>query len=297
MAREFKIGIGALISIVGDDVTQWQNRVDIFRQQDAEFGEVWLEPWRGVHWMLDEKLPTLEKLLSGIEIILHAPFQWSSLITPVQAIRDWTLKELRATISLGEALGARGVTVHGGFFYIPYLRREVDAKAILAENLESLLPLAERAGQFLAVENIHGSEQRRLGYPVSAQDLKEIAAAVPGIRCTFDIGHAYQNGEPPIERLKSVLPHVANIHLHDFNNRGEAHLPLESGVLELDAILSLLLDEGYGGYVTLEVFDFEENKPRIRESYRCLRRRVSALSSRRVCLERRFRGLLESGNG
>ncbi len=278
MLRQYKIGIGALISIVGDDERQWKQRIDIFRDQDAEFAEVWVEHWRGIQWLVENKVERLQSLLAGIDIILHAPFGWHSLITPTKAIREYTMGELRATLELGEALGGRGVTVHGGALHVHYLRREASAKELLEANLRELLPLAQRTGQFLAVENMPGLEglPRTLVYPARCADLLEVTSMVPGVTCTLDVGHAFQNSEAPVQELRSLLPILSNIHLHDYNNQGKAHRSLGTGALELDALLDVLMEGGYSGYLTLEVFDTDDSKTLIRNSYRYLRNKLES---------------------
>ncbi|MCR4404267.1 MAG: sugar phosphate isomerase/epimerase [Candidatus Acetothermia bacterium] len=282
MARRFKLGLGAVISLVGDDERQWEEQAALVRSEEAEFAEVWVEHWRGNRWLLEKKVGRLNRLLEGMEVILHAPFLWSSLITPTVAVRRYTLEELRATIELGAALGARGLTVHGGVFYAPYLRTEADGKAILAENLGELLPLAQGTGQFLAVENLPAwtGLPRSMVYPSQCADLLELASLAPGVRATLDIGHVLQSNEAPVENLPRLLPILANIHLHSCNAQGQAHQPLGAGVLELEALLQALLQGGYEGYLTLEVSDPTADHRLIRDSYRLLQRSVAGLEGR-----------------
>lgn len=278
--RQFKIGLGAVASIVGDDEQLWERSIALARAQEPECVEIWVEHWRGNRWLIEHRLERLKKLLAGLEIILHAPFLWTSLVTPTEAIRRYTLEELRATLELGEALGSRGVTVHGGLFQAHYLRPEVSAKIIIVENLQKLLPLAQKTGQFLAVENLPpaGGLPRSMVYPGQCEDLIELSSLVPGLKATLDIGHALQNNEAPVESLPRLLPILANIHLHNCNAQGQAHQPLDTGVLELQALLRTLLEREYSGYLTLEVFDPNEDKCSIRTSYDLLSRSLAALT-------------------
>ncbi|MEM3647269.1 MAG: sugar phosphate isomerase/epimerase family protein [Thermofilum sp.] len=278
--RQFKIGLGAVVSIVGDNEQQWERLVTFARALGPECVEVWVEHWRGNRWLIERKLKRLKRLLDGLEIILHAPFLWTSLITPTEAIRRYTLEELKATIELAEALDSRGVTIHGGVFQAHYLRQEVNTKSIIVENLQELLPLAQRAGQFLAVENLPpaGGLPRSIVYPNQCADLIELSSLVPGLKATLDIGHALQNNEAPIASLPRLIPILANIHLHNCNTQGQAHQPLDSGVLELQALLRTLLEREYSGYLTLEVFDPNEDKRFIRTSYELLRQSLATLT-------------------
>jgi sugar phosphate isomerase/epimerase len=282
MTRQFKLGLGAVISLVGDDEQRWEEQAALVRAEEAEFAEVWVEHWRGNRWLLERKLSRLRQLLAGMEVILHGPFLWTSLITPTVAVRRYTLEELRATIELGAALGARGLTVHGGVFYAHYLRTEADGKAIILENLQELLPLARQTGQFLAVENLPplAGLPRSMVYPAQCADLLELTSLVPGLRATLDVGHLLQSNEAPVENLPRLLPILANIHLHSCNAQGQAHQPLGAGVLELEAFLQALLEGEYAGYLTLEVSDPTEDKRLIHASYRLLRQAVPSLGSR-----------------
>jgi sugar phosphate isomerase/epimerase len=165
---------------------------------------------------------------------------------------------------------------------VHYLRTEATAKAIITENLQQLVPLAEKSGQFLGLENLPpvGGLPRSLVYPSKCADLIEISALVPGIKVTLDVGHALQNNEAPVENLHRLLPILANIHLHNCNAQGQAHQALGAGVLELNALLCSLMEEGYGRYLTLEVFDPSEDKRLIQTSYQLLRQSIAALESR-----------------
>ena len=269
----FKIGLGAVVSIVGDDETIWRNRCEIARQEDPDFIEVWIEHWRGNGWLLEQKAGTLKEMFAGIDVILHAPFLCTSLVAPDLHMRAITMDEMDATIRLGEILEADVITVHGGYFYAEHLRREVRASDILAENLGQLVKKARVAGTRIAIENLPAEEETLAVccYPRTTQDLVDVVGAVDGVLATLDIGHALQNNEAPLRALDRVLPILANIHLHDMTSDGIAHRGLGEGVLDVRRCVELLCEKDYTGHLTLEVSDSSETKAHVVESFRILR--------------------------
>ncbi|MGD9675713.1 MAG: sugar phosphate isomerase/epimerase family protein [Candidatus Bipolaricaulia bacterium] len=277
-----KLGIGALVSIVGDDQTIWHRRCELAERAAPEFVEVWIEHWRGNRWLLEQHGEELRALLRAFQVLVHAPFLWTSLIAPEEPMRRRTLDEMKATLDLCALLRAEVMTVHGGVTYADDLRRETCARDILQENLQELAAYGQRAGVVVAVENLQGERGilSSVCYPRTTDDLVRLVERVPHARGTLDIGHTLQNDEPPLAALRRALPILANIHLHDMSSDGQAHRALGEGVLDLDAVVDVLVAGQYSGYVTVEVSDRSESKERILESYRRLTAAVAARGRR-----------------
>lgn len=277
-----KLGIGALVSIVGDDQAIWRRRCELAEQAAPDFVEVWIEHWRGNRWLLEQHGGDLRALLRAFRVLVHAPFLWTSLIAPEEPMRSRTLEEMKATIDVCALLRAEVMTVHGGATYADDLRKETCAQDILQENLRELVAYGRRAGVVVAVENLQAERGilSSLCYPRTTNDLVRLVEKVPHARGTLDIGHAMQNDEPPLAALRCALPILANIHLHDMSSDGQAHRALGEGVLDLDAVVDVLVAGQYSGYVTVEVSDRSESKGRIFESYRRLAAAVDARGRR-----------------
>ncbi|MDD4903841.1 MAG: sugar phosphate isomerase/epimerase [Candidatus Bipolaricaulis sp.] len=278
----FLVGIGAVVSVVGDDASVWERRTELAAGEGPDYLEVWVEHWRGNRFLLEERGPDLRRILSALPVILHAPFLWSSLVTPHPALREYALGEAMATIDLAEFLGAKVVTLHGGVVYAKPLLPEARPDEILAENLDRLVRRARSAGTTLAIENCPGvgGLPPAVVYPKTTADLCAVVARTPGVRATLDIGHALQNNESPVAALRRALPVLENIHLHDMTSQGVAHQELGTGVLDVDDFLQELVDGAYQGHLTLEVSDPSDDKAKILRSFRLVRASLARILGR-----------------
>ncbi len=107
-------------------------------------------------------------------------------------------------------------------------------------------------GKLLAVENLEG-------YP--PEFVTPIVQQTSASRC-LDVGHLWLDGIDPLPHLRSALPRTRMIHLHGLkdgrDHQSIAHMPPQ----QLDAVLHMLVESGYRGIVTLEIFgqeDFESS--------------------------------------
>jgi sugar phosphate isomerase/epimerase len=90
----------------------------------------------------------------------------------------------------------------------------------------------------------------------------------PGFRMMVDCKSMAQDGRWPVsEQLRHVWPLFKHVHVNDPNLLGPG-----MGALEFEPILGTLQELGYGGWVSVEVFEFDLGAERIaRESLANLR--------------------------
>jgi sugar phosphate isomerase/epimerase len=123
------------------------------------------------------------------------------------------------------------------------------------ESLEEVLPVAEEVGVDLHVE-----PEPDLLIETSREFLA-FAPRIdhPRIRCNFDAGHLFSVGENPIPALKTLGPYVDHIHLEDIPaDRSHEHTQLGDGAMDIDAFLTALDERNYPGFVTVELYPYEE---------------------------------------
>ncbi len=99
----------------------------------------------------------------------------------------------------------------------------------------------------LAVENLDH-------YPPDF--IHPVIARIPVSRCV-DVGHLWLEGHDPLPYLEAALPRTRVIHLHGIGERDHqsiARMPQE----KLDGVLGLLVEAGYSGVVTMEIFGKED---------------------------------------
>jgi len=90
--------------------------------------------------------------------------------------------------------------------------------------------------------------------------LAEVFTRIPRMRACLDIGHASLDGdhERPLQLLSLIRDRLALVHAHDnrqgHGEAGDLHLPLGRGRIDLPRIFSSLKAVGFGGPMTLEIF-------------------------------------------
>jgi sugar phosphate isomerase/epimerase len=99
----------------------------------------------------------------------------------------------------------------------------------------------------LAIENLEG-------YPPDF--VTPVVGGTSVSRCV-DIGHLWLDGQDPVPPLRSALPRLRVVHLHGIHERDHAslaHMP----PARLDPVVGVLLEAGFDGVVTLEIFGEED---------------------------------------
>ena len=123
------------------------------------------------------------------------------------------------------------------------------------DSLEEVLPVAEETGVDLHVE----PEPDLL--IETSEGFLELAERVdhPRIRCNFDAGHLFCVGEDPVEAFDALEPYVDHVHIEDIpEDRSHEHTQLGDGAMDIDGFLGELDGRGYDGFVTVELYPYEE---------------------------------------
>lgn len=144
---------------------------------------------------------------------------------------------LARRIAFAEACGARILITNAG----PAARRDRIEAA-----LEAALPLCERAGIVLALENPgHGSGDLLGTGPDGLRLVREIGS--PHLRLNHDVANVatYTRGEVrPVEDLAAALDAVAHVHLKGVAEEdwGWRFCPLGEGIVDVAAVMAALPD-------------------------------------------------------
>lgn len=169
---------------------------------------------------------------------------------------DLTVKMIRAA----RLLGTENLLTIAGATYIPWLENEppvphdvCDRRA--HEAMRQLIPVAEKEGVYLNVENIFVN-----GYLHSPQEMIAFVDSFQSdrVRVHFDTGNIMLYHFP--EHWITLLgKRIQNVHLkeyskkvHEFNLH--AFRPLLDGTTNWPAVLEALDQAGYRGYLTFEYF-------------------------------------------
>jgi sugar phosphate isomerase/epimerase len=185
----------------------------------------------------------LHELAAGHDVTIraiHAPFL---LMTRRVWGTDPVGKIYRA-IELAEETMVPLVVVHPPYRWQTRYRRWLD---------DQLPRLSERTGVKVAVENmfpVHLPGRRGLTFHAgqSLEDWERFPDVV------LDTSHAAVAGLDPVATARRLGTRLAHVHLSNNAGRGwDSHLPVDQGVLSLDALLDTLGADGFHGTITLEL--------------------------------------------
>ena len=188
-------------------------------------------------------------MLTAIEGFHHPSY--------IEADPDYRQKRIdytKAALRTAAALDHEYISIEPGG-PIPDGKSREWALETFTESLEAVLPVAEECGVDLHVEPEPG-----LLIETSAEFLA-FADRIdhPRLRCNFDAGHLFCVGEDPTEAIEVLAPYTDHIHLEDIPaDRSHEHTQLGDGAMDIDGFLGTLDSRGYVGFVTVELYPYEE---------------------------------------
>lgn len=162
---------------------------------------------------------------------------------------DYTLQ----CIDLAAKLGAKTISTEPGGPVEGMDRSE--ALEIFYDGLCTVAPRAKDAGVRVLIEPEPG-----LLIETSGQFLDLMAALDPEVfGLNFDIGHFYCVGEDPAELVATLAPYTHHFHLEDIAaSRVHRHLLPGAGAIDLKGVLAAIAGSGYRGFVTIELYPYED---------------------------------------
>lgn len=171
---------------------------------------------------------------------IHAPF----LLTARTVWGTDPIGKIDRAIELAEDVGAGLVVVHPPYRWQSAYRRWLD---------EQLPHLAERTDVHVAVENMFPLRVR--GRKVATFHARQTLDDLEGFpHVVLDTSHAAVSGLDLQEALARLRARLVHVHLSNNAGKGwDSHLPLDEGVLDLEAFLDALAASGFAGTVSLEL--------------------------------------------
>ena len=174
------------------------------------------------------------------------------------ARRAERVRHTLGSIALAAELKAATVSLQPGG---PTIGRELSREAALgrfADGLHEVLPAAQAAGVVLAVEPEPGL---LIESAAEYADFKNAHfLGEPLVRMNCDLGHLFCVGEDPAATIRAMPGEVAHVHLEDIAaSRVHQHLVPGDGAMDFPSIFAALDEVGYGGWVTVELYPFEQD--------------------------------------
>jgi len=178
-----------------------------------------------------------------------------SWIEPDVNYRHVRILHTKRALTMAKELGAPCITTEPG----GPVEAGASWSAALKLFVEMIKPVAEHAekeGVLLLVEPEPGLLIE------TADQFEEFMKHIdsPAIGLNFDIGHHYCVKDDPAPTLERLSKYVRHIHLEDIAaTRVHHHLIPGDGVIDFGAVLRSIRKIGYDGWVTIELYPYNEN--------------------------------------
>jgi sugar phosphate isomerase/epimerase len=171
------------------------------------------------------------------------------------AYRKLRIEHTLDCIKLAHKLGANNISTEPGGPVMNQGLTESELLKIFVDGIHQILETAEEQHVTVLVEPepgllIENSEQ-------FVRFIKNFDAESIGLN--LDIGHFFCVGEDPSHVIIKLSDYVRHVHLEDISaDRAHNHLILGEGAINIDSAFRSLKDIGYDGFVTVELYPYQE---------------------------------------
>ena len=207
----------------------------------------------------EKALPEIESALKENAIELSS-FSLSNNFTGDD--RAEQIEKVKKGIELGARMGAKHSRIFGGHLGSNDPDELKKAMGLVVEALKEVVPVAEKHGVVLCIEN-HG------GAPGRGEEVVEVIEKVnsPNFKATVDLGNFLGAGQHALDGTKLTAKHAGYVHVKDMKilplDGEEGRKPARAdwktkstvqgeGDVDLPGCLTVLKDAGYDGWLALE---------------------------------------------
>ena len=180
---------------------------------------------------------------------LNLPSTDQNLCSVTAEMRDFSVTQWAAVLELCESLGVpEAVMVPGrrpNFVPAP----EIQADGWLHAALDRLLPLAERAGVTLMLENHHQSPMPTVARMAAFLD----GIGSPQLGIAYDVANGAFVGEDQADAIRTASDWLRQVHLSDASRERWDHAPPGRASIDFVAIGNALADSGFAGTSIVEL--------------------------------------------
>jgi L-ribulose-5-phosphate 3-epimerase len=194
----------------------------------------------------DEVLKARDKTGLIIHGVSGAEHWGSPLSSPDPAVVEKGLKAIRREIEDVKTYGGTTVLVVPAVVSKTVSHR--DAYKRSQEHIRTLLPLAEKAGVKLAIEEVWN--KFLLSAPEMARYIDEFQSDSVG--AYFDVGNVVEYGFPQ-EWIRELGKRILKIHIKEYAKPKRFDYPLGEGEIDWKEVAAALREVGYDGWITAEV--------------------------------------------
>ncbi|MFH0958801.1 MAG: sugar phosphate isomerase/epimerase family protein [Pseudomonadota bacterium] len=175
-----------------------------------------------------------------------------SLANPDENLRNWRVDYTKKCIDLANFFEAPFVSVTSGK-PSPGIS-PAESMSLLADSLDKLI-------EYSAERLIGIGVEYEPGLLVECFDelsplLEQIDS--PYLGANLDLGHSYVLGEDPKTVIGGLGRRIFHVHIEDITGRKHYHLVPGTGDMDFFELLGLLTENGYNGFVTVELYTFPD---------------------------------------
>lgn len=200
--------------------------------------------------------------------------------TPDGSVRRRSWEYVRGLVDLCADLRPTGTSGGVMVFGSPGQRRTVgglsteEAEANYIDGVRSIIPDLEGAGVTLCVEALPLDQcDVIVTLDRAAEIVEEIGSS--NVQTMFDSHNAIDETQPHAELVARHWNRIRHIHVNEL----DGSYPRPSGGYDFKPVLQVAKDRSFGGWVSMEVFDFSLGAERIvRDSFAYLRAEIDALA-------------------
>lgn len=185
---------------------------------------------------------------AGVSLLVHLPFGGVDVASPLEHVREGSLRELEAAIDAAAEAGAEKAVAHAATNAWGGAWSGDDVREDLLDAVRRLDRHGRERGVEVCVENVPRGM-------FTTHDFPDLFAATDAAM-TLDTGHARMDGRDAggMAALVSEFPdRVRHLHLNDTRRAADEHLPLGAGTVDF-ATLFEAFPADWGGTLSLEVF-------------------------------------------
>lgn len=188
-------------------------------------------------------------MLTAIEGFHHPSF-----VEPDPTYRRRRIEYTLDALDTAAALGVPHISIEPGG-PIPEEKSAEWALSTFEEGLREVLDRAETVDVDVLVE-----PEPDLLIETSEQFLEVVERIdSPRLGCNFDAGHFFCVEEDPAQLVERLAAYTTHYHLEDIpSDRTHEHTQLGEGAMDVDGFLQTLDDRGYDGFVTIELYPYQE---------------------------------------
>ena len=187
-------------------------------------------------------------------VMTHTPYY--DLLISAEKIDEVMERALLRCMTATGMLGGEISAVHPRSFLDG---QAVDGKKSLAYNLKSFSVLAEEIGKYgakLGVENLPQFPGLPIPfYSCKTEDHIELIDKLDSENtcAVWDFGHSHLLGGDDVAAIRALGKRIEGTHVHNNYWHDDSHFVPSRGTIDWNATLGAMKENGYKGYLTLEV--------------------------------------------